>query len=122
MANGYNGFHKPSLAELVLNYAEVPREDIKPTEPMFTSYDAFQVDVLNDSDEKEIITVCGNLCTAADLLGKNLELKKAEIGDVVTVSNAGSYGFTLSPVLFSSHDIPYEIYLDSNENAIVSEY
>lgn len=120
VANGYNGFHKPSLAELVVSYADAPRETLKGTEPIFTAYDANQVDILNDAEEKEIVTVSGNLCTAADLLGKNLELKKAEIGDIVTVSNAGSYGFTLSPLLFSSHDIPYEIYLDSDKNVIVS--
>lgn len=80
------------------------------------------MDILNEANEKEVVTVCGNLCTAADLLGKNLELKKARVGDIVTVSNAGSYGFTLSPILFSSHEIPYEIYLDSGKNVIISEY
>ena len=122
VANGYNGFHKPSLAELVVSYSQEPRENLKATEPIFTAYDANQLDILNEADEKELVTVCGNLCTAADLLGKNLELPKAEIGDIVTVSNAGSYGFTLSPILFSSHEIPYEIYLDSEKNVIINKY
>ncbi|WP_455542967.1 hypothetical protein [Intestinibacter sp.] len=122
VANGYNGFHKPSLAEMAFSCAKDEREKIAPVEPMFTSYDAYEVKVLNESKEIEKVTVCGNLCTAADLLGKNLALPKAEIGDIIVVTNAGSYGFTLSPVLFSSHDIPYEIYLDSSQNAIISEY
>lgn len=122
VANGYNGFHKPSLAELVVSYSQEPKENLKATEPIFTAYDANQLDILNEADEKELVTVCGNLCTAADLLGKNLELPKAEIGDIVTVSNAGSYGFTLSPILFSSHEIPYEIYLDSEKNVIINKY
>jgi len=122
VANGYNGFHKPSLAELVVSYSQLPRENLKATEPIFTAYDANQVDILTEANEKELVTVCGNLCTAADLLGKNLELPKAEIGDIVTVSNAGSYGFTLSPILFSSHEIPYEIYLDSEKNVIINKY
>ena len=74
------------------------------------------------SQEKEEVTVCGNLCTAADLIGKNLVFPKAEIGDIIAITNAGSYGFTLSPILFSSHDIPYEIYLNSKNQAIISEY
>ena len=45
------------------------------------------------SQEKEEVTVCGNLCTAADLIGKNLVLPKAEIGDIIAITNAGSYGF-----------------------------
>ena len=50
--------------------------------------------MLNKSQEKEEVTVCGNLCTAADLIGKNLVLPKAEIGDIIAITNAGSYGFT----------------------------
>lgn len=120
--NGYNGFHKPTLSEMVLNYTKVPPQEIKPTEPMFTSYDAYKIDVLNDSDEKETVTVCGNLCTAADLLAKDVVLNKAQIGDIITVTNAGSYAFTLSPLLFSSHDIPYEFYINSKDEIIISEY
>ena len=122
VANGYNGFHKTTLAEMVKGYAQGPLEDIHAVEPLFTSYDAYEVKVLNKSQEKEEVTVCGNLCTAADLIGKNLVLPKAEIGDIIAITNAGSYGFTLSPILFSSHDIPYEIYLNSKNQAIISEY
>lgn len=121
VANGYNGFHKTTLAEMVKGYAKGPLEDIPAVEPLFTSYDAYEVKVLNKSKEKEKVTICGNLCTAADLIGKNLVLPKAEIGDIIAITNAGSYGFTLSPILFSSHDIPYEIYLNSNNQAIISE-
>ncbi|MBU5336388.1 diaminopimelate decarboxylase family protein [Intestinibacter bartlettii] len=122
VANGYNGFHKPALAEMVMSYADGPLEKIHSVEPMFTSYDAYEVKVLNESQEKEKVTVCGNLCTAADLIGKNLVLPKVEIGDIIAITNAGSYGFTLSPVLFSSHDIPYEIYLNSNNEVFISKY
>ena len=122
VANGYNGFHKTTLAEMVKGYAQGPLEDIHAVEPLFTSYDAYEVKVLNKSQEKEEVTVCGNLCTVADLIGKNLVLPKAEIGDIIAITNAGSYGFTLSPILFSSHDIPYEIYLNSKNQAIISEY
>ena len=77
---------------MVKGYAQGPLEDIHAVEPLFTSYDAYEVKVLNKSQEKEEVT------------------------------NAGSYGFTLSPILFSSHDIPYEIYLNSKNQAIISEY
>ena len=62
VANGYNGFHKTTLAEMVKGYAQGPLEDIHAVEPLFTSYDAYEVKVLNKSQEKEEVTVCGNLC------------------------------------------------------------
>ena len=62
---------------MVKGYAQGPLEDIHAVEPLFTSYDAYEVKVLNKSQEKEEVTVCGNLCTAADLIGKNLVLPKA---------------------------------------------
>ena len=120
VANGYNGFHKTTLAEMIKGYADCPLEKIPAIEPIFTSFDAYQVKVLNDSHENEEVTICGNLCTAADLIGKNLVLPKAEIGDVIAITNAGSYGFTLSPLLFSSHEIPYEIYLKLDNQTIIS--
>ena len=54
---------------MVKGYAQGPLEDIHAVEPLFTSYDAYEVKVLNKSQEKEEVTVCGNLCTAADLIG-----------------------------------------------------
>lgn len=122
VANGYNGFHRTTLAEMIKGYAQASQEEIHAVEPLFTSYDAYEVNVLNESTENEEVTICGNLCTAADLICKNLALPKAEIGDIIAITNAGSYGFTLSPILFSSHETPYEIYLNCDNKIVISEY
>jgi diaminopimelate decarboxylase len=107
--NGMNGFLRPAIANLLNRTAG--GNDIPGQEPLYTSMHAFSVSVLNDEIEKERVSIVGNLCTARDVLVENVEVNKAEIGDVVSVSNAGSYGYSLSPVLFSSHDAPAQLYL-----------
>jgi diaminopimelate decarboxylase len=57
----------------------------------------------------EKATVVGCLCTPLDLLGDDLPLPKAEIGDLVAVFMAGAYGLTASPTAFLSHPHPAEI-------------
>lgn len=57
----------------------------------------------------EQATVVGCLCTPLDLLGDNVFLPKAEIGDLVAVFLAGAYGLTASPTAFLSHPQPVEV-------------
>jgi len=45
------------------------------------------------------------------VLAKNTELPKTEIGDLLEISNAGSYAYTLSPLLFASHEAPKQLLL-----------
>lgn len=78
----------------------------KELEPLYTAENTFHVSVLNGETEKETATVVGNLCTALDIIAENIELLIARIGDIVSVSNAGSYGYSLSPLLFGGHQAP----------------
>jgi diaminopimelate decarboxylase len=57
----------------------------------------------------ETATVVGCLCTPLDLLGDNLSLPRAEIGDLVVLFQAGAYGLTASPTAFLSHPVPVEV-------------
>jgi len=102
--HGMNGFLRPALANLLQRNAggaELPGQ-----EPLYTSNHAFSFEVLNNASSKELVTIVGNLCTALDVLGENVEVKAAEIGDIIAVSNAGSYAYSLSPLMFSSHGLP----------------
>ncbi|GAA5160699.1 pyridoxal-dependent decarboxylase, exosortase A system-associated [Viridibacterium curvum] len=45
----------------------------------------------------------GPLCTPLDILGNDLELPEAEIGDLLVVLQSGAYGLTASPAAFLSH-------------------
>ncbi|HDS02087.1 MAG TPA: pyridoxal-dependent decarboxylase, exosortase A system-associated [Firmicutes bacterium] len=69
------------------------------------------------SEPKEKVTVAGPLCTSLDVLGENIEMERAEIGDYLCVGQAGAYGYTESMPLFLSHPMPDE-YLQDSSGAI----
>ncbi|ORV90620.1 diaminopimelate decarboxylase [Mycolicibacterium iranicum] len=54
-------------------------------------------------------TVVGCLCTPLDLLGDNVSLPDAQIGDLVVLFQAGAYGLTASPTAFLGHPAPVEV-------------
>jgi diaminopimelate decarboxylase len=62
-----------------------------------------------DEEAIEQVTVVGCLCTPLDLLGDNVSLPRAEIGDLVVLFQAGAYGLTASPTTFLSHAAPAEV-------------
>jgi diaminopimelate decarboxylase len=59
--------------------------------------------------EREIVSVVGPLCTPLDLLAENMEMGKAEVGDLIVVFQSGAYGLTASPTAFLSHPVALEI-------------
>ncbi|GAA4360146.1 pyridoxal-dependent decarboxylase, exosortase A system-associated [Kangiella marina] len=69
--------------------------------------------VLNKMDvvETEAVDVVGPLCTPLDILGSNIELPAAEIGDIIGVFQSGAYGFSASPRDFLSHPHPVQLLL-----------
>lgn len=62
-----------------------------------------------DQQATEPFTVVGCLCTPLDLLGDNVLLPDADIGDLVVIFQAGAYGLTASPTAFLSHPAPGEV-------------
>ncbi|MEU4154950.1 pyridoxal-dependent decarboxylase, exosortase A system-associated [Actinoplanes sp. NPDC026670] len=59
----------------------------------------------------EQVTVVGSLCTPLDLLGDNVTLPEAAVGDLIVLYQAGAYGLTASPTAFLSHPAPAEVLL-----------
>lgn len=60
-------------------------------------------------------TVCGSLCTTADVLVKNLPLKTPSVGDVIRFDKVGAYSITEGIYLFLSRDLP-GVYFKQNDN------
>lgn len=50
--------------------------------------------------------ICGSLCTVGDVIVKNLELKDAQIGDMIAFYNIGAYSVTEGIYLFLSRRMP----------------
>jgi diaminopimelate decarboxylase len=59
--------------------------------------------------EREVVSVVGPLCTPLDLLADNMEMAKAEVGDLIVICQSGAYGLTASPTAFLSHPAPVEV-------------
>lgn len=59
--------------------------------------------------ERELVNVVGPLCTPLDVLAQQMELPRADIGDLVVVFQSGAYGYTASPTRFLSHPEPVEV-------------
>ncbi len=51
-------------------------------------------------------TVCGSLCTVADVLVRNCPLGEVRAGDLLVFGNAGAYSVTEGMGLFLSRDLP----------------
>jgi len=51
-------------------------------------------------------TLCGSLCTTADVLVRSVPFCELEIGDVLAFHNIGAYSVTEGPTLFLSRDLP----------------
>ena len=62
-----------------------------------------------DSPSEVPTTVVGCLCTPLDLLGDEVQLPPAEIGDLVVLFQAGAYGLTASPAAFLGHPPAMEV-------------
>ncbi len=63
---------------------------------MYDSYHHIDVAKEKDTDETEIVYVCGNICESGDLLAKERLIKKAEVGDVVVMKDTGAYCFSMA--------------------------
>ena len=59
--------------------------------------------------ERETASVVGPLCTPLDLLADQMDLAKADAGDLVVVFQSGAYGLSASPVAFLSHPMALEV-------------
>ena len=58
---------------------------------------------------REVVSVVGPLCTPLDLLADQMEMARAEEGDLVVVFQSGAYGLTASPTAFLGHPLPAEV-------------
>jgi diaminopimelate decarboxylase len=108
---GLNGFLRPSIVELLKSYtSEI--EIIKASEPLFSTKDAFEFSIAEgDESYLEKVSIVGSLCTVTDIMVKDTMIPKAKIGDLVIASKAGSYSYSLSPLLFAGHSLPLQFYM-----------
>ena len=71
----------------------------------------------NESGGTQECTICGSLCTVADVLVRKWSGPLPKEGDVFAFYNAGSYSVTEAPALFLSRKLP-AVYRYGEENKI----
>lgn len=49
-----------------------------------------------DNPKDDVVTVAGRCCESGDLLGKDLPLQKAEVGDTLAVCATGAYNYSMA--------------------------
>lgn len=104
--NAMNGFVKASMKEILKD--ALGKESERAFEPLYTGINQCEFEIIGNSLEKEKVDIGGHLCTSLDLLARDIELKKAEIGDILKITNAGAYSYSISILNFASHDLPKE--------------
>ncbi len=58
------------------------------------------------SAEAQPWTLCGSLCTTADVLARNVAMKNLEIGDTLVFHRTGAYSVSEGMALFLSRELP----------------
>ncbi len=61
---------------------------------------------LKEGGEEALWTLCGSLCTTADVLTKNVPLKGLEIGDILVFHRTGAYSAMEGMSIFLSREMP----------------
>jgi diaminopimelate decarboxylase len=82
------------------------------------NYPIALVEKLHDHSDEQV-DVVGPLCTPLDTVGRNVNLPKAEVGDLVGIFQSGAYARSASPLGFLSHDTPLEVWIDRGEHYLI---
>ena len=77
--------------------------------------------VSSEKKEKRVYNLYGSLCTINDVLVKNIELNKLNIGDIFVFKNTGAYSVTEGISLFLSRDLPKVVITDKNNMELVRD-
>ena len=81
----------------------------------------FPIAILNKVDQKptERVDVVGPLCTPLDVLGREVDLPAAQVGDLIGIFQSGAYARTASPLGFLSHPSPAEVLVENGQVRLI---
>lgn len=76
------------------------------------------IEVYNDSDNIEDVTVVGNICETGDIMAKHRMLPEAKVGDIIGVLDAGAYGHVMSSN-YNNRLRPAEVLIRENGEVVL---
>lgn len=71
-----------------------------------------------ESDNKELYTIAGKCCESGDILIKDIELPKANTGDILAVGTTGAYGFSMSSN-YNRNVLPGVVFVKNDTSRVV---
>lgn len=123
LAGTLNGFVRPVLSRIITQYAGEYCD--RPAEPFFTKTDAYPLWCVSGDgrkiEERETVTMAGNLCTANDMIAEDINFRKLVPGDLVVVRNAGAYASVVSPMQFCALPRPAQIMIREDDQRALME-
>ena len=82
-------------------------------------YNSFHsIEVYNDENQKEMVTVVGNICESGDILAEDRILPRMEVGDIFGIKNVGAYGFSMSSN-YNARLKPAEVLIENNKERVI---
>lgn len=72
----------------------------------------------NMDGEKELIDICGNICESGDLFARDRELPQINEGDILAISHAGAYGFSMASS-YNFRPLPAEVMVKDKKAKLV---
>lgn len=77
-------------------------------------------EVLPDTEDEQIsYNICGSLCTVNDIIVKNINTRKLNMGDTFVFKNTGAYSSTEGISLFLSRDLPKVVIIKKDGNIVL---
>ena len=85
-------------------------------------YDAYhKIEIIKNVGADSILTqkdhitatIVGNICESGDILGKDRNILKPKIGDVVKIYNSGAYGYSMASN-YTGRPRPAEVMIKEN--------
>ncbi len=76
------------------------------------------IEVYRNTEEKENITIVGNICETGDIIAKDRLLPKLKEGDIVAILDAGAYGHVMSSN-YNNRLRPAEVLIRENGQAVL---
>ncbi len=63
---------------------------------LYQSEYTFEIAGKVNEPKTDIVTIAGKCCESGDLLGENVKLQKAEVGDILAVLTTGAYNYSMA--------------------------
>ena len=99
-------YYGQTLAMQVPLHAETGRDQTEPFDPAACA-------------GAETVTVCGALCTSADVLVRSMALRDPQPGTLLSFENTGAYSVTEGIYLFLSRDLSAVLFYDGRNGAVL---